>query len=165
LFRDDENFKKHGDLIRSLFAPARTVSAKIDRLFSEFENTENLVIGIHLRKGDYQVWQEGKYYFSNDIYIDKMEQLQNYFNSIGKKVLFLLCSNESIEENEFKKYNIRLGIGETIEDLYSLARCDLLIGPPSTYSSWASFYGKIPLLHIADRSQIVRIEDFSIVGS
>jgi hypothetical protein len=165
LFRDDENFKKHANTIRSLFAPDEVVSDKIDRLFSEFANPNDLVIGIHLRKGDYKMWQEGKYYFSNDVYIDKMEQLRSYFSSVGKQVFFLICSNEPIKKNEFKQYNIRLGIGGIMEDLYSLAKCDFLIGPPSTYSSWASFYGKVPLLHIADRSQIVKIEDFSIAGS
>jgi hypothetical protein len=164
LFRDDENFNKHGDTIRALFAPDEKVSEKINLLFSDTQNMQSLVIGVHLRKGDYKVWQEGRYYFSNDVYIDKMEQLQTYFSSIGKKVLFLLCSNESIEENEFRNHNIKLGIGGIIEDLYSLAKCDLLIGAPSTYSGWASFYGKVPLLFITDRSQIINVEDFSIVG-
>ncbi len=161
LYRDNDNFKKHGDIIRTLFAPDEKVSEKINMLFSDTQNMQDLVIGVHLRKGDYKVWQDGKYYFGNDVYIDKMEQLQNYFSSIGKKVLFLLCSNESIEEKEFSHHNIKLAIGGMMEDLYSLAKCDLLIGAPSTYSGWASFYGKVPLLFITDRSQIIKIEDFS----
>jgi hypothetical protein len=165
LFRDQENFGKHSDLIRSYFSPGNEVTDKINQLISVCRNKSDVIVGVHLRRGDYKLWQEGKYYFNNDIYIDKMEQLENYFKSSGKKVLFLMCSDESIQEHKFeKKYNIKLGIGSLIEDLYSLAKCDYLIGPPSTYSMWASFYGKVPLLHILDQSQVVKIEDFSIVG-
>ena len=34
---------------------------------------------------------------------------------------------------------------------------------PSTYSMWASFYGKVPLLNINNQSQIVKLEEFCIV--
>jgi hypothetical protein len=36
------------------------------------------------------------------------------------------------------------GPGHFIEDLYALASCDYIIGPPSTFSQWASFYGNVP---------------------
>ena len=36
------------------------------------------------------------------------------------------------------------GPGTEIGDLYSLAACDYIIGPPSTYTQWASFYGQVP---------------------
>jgi hypothetical protein len=39
--------------------------------------------------------------------------------------------------------------GSAVEDLYSLARCDYLLGPPSTFSLWASFYGNVPLHQMA----------------
>ncbi|MFN5837557.1 MAG: hypothetical protein ACK47J_12755, partial [Pseudanabaena sp.] len=64
----------------------------------------------------------------------------------------------------FTKYNIRFGINGIIEDLYSMAKCDYLIGPPSTYSMWASFYGMVPLLHIYDKHQIINLKDFLIVS-
>ncbi|MGQ0657567.1 MAG: hypothetical protein ACT4NU_05635 [Chromatiales bacterium] len=36
------------------------------------------------------------------------------------------------------------GAGVPIEDLYALARRDLIAGPPSALTQWASFYGKVP---------------------
>jgi Glycosyl transferase family 11 len=164
LFRDQENFSKHSDLIRSFFVPDSKVVDKIDKLIADCRNKSEVVVGVHLRKGDYKIWNEGKYYFSNDVYADKMEQIRRYFNSLGKEVLFLMCSDELIQEQYFEnKYNVKLGIGSLIEDLYSLAKCDYLIGPPSTYSMWASFYGKVPLSHILDQSQLIKIGNFSIV--
>jgi hypothetical protein len=47
-------------------------------------------------------------------------------------------------------------------DLYSLARCDYVFGPPSTYSQWASFYGNKPLLHVFDRDSQLLPERFGV---
>ena len=163
LFRDDKNFRKHSDIIRGYFTPDQEILYKTDQLISDCRNKCDVLIGIHLRRGDFKLYEEGKYYFHDDVYVDKMEQIENHFNLMNKQVLFLMCSNESIQEYNFKKYNIRLGINKFIEDLYSLAKCDYLIGPPSTYSMWASFYGKVPLLSINNQSQIVKLEDFCIV--
>ncbi|MBF0205364.1 MAG: hypothetical protein HQK53_00600 [Oligoflexia bacterium] len=38
--------------------------------------------------------------------------------------------------------------GNIIEDLYSIARGDLILGPPSTYSGWAAWYANIPLVNL-----------------
>jgi hypothetical protein len=163
LFRDPQNFSKHGDKIRAYFTPDKEITDKINELILDCKDKYDVVIGIHLRRGDYRNVEGGKYYFSDDVYLDKMNQIENYFNSMGNRTLFLMCSDESIEVNNFKKCSIKLGFKKPIEDLYSLAKCDYLLGPPSTYSMWASFYGKVPLLHINDPSQVVNLEEFYIV--
>ena len=63
---------------------------------------------------------------------------------------FLICSDEPQHGGDFARMNVHFGTGHAIEDLYALARCDYLIGPPSTFSAWASFYGKVPLYFIED---------------
>lgn len=165
LFRDNKNFEKHENIIRKYFTPDKKITNRIDLLISECKSNAEVIVGVHLRRGDYRLWEGGKYYFNDDIYIDKIQQLESYFNSIGKQVKFLICSNETIQESNFSNYNVKLGINGLIEDLYSLARCDYLIGPPSTFSMWASFYGKVPLLHIETASQSIKLEDFFIVRS
>ncbi|MBD2188610.1 alpha-1,2-fucosyltransferase [Pseudanabaena mucicola] len=163
LFRDNKNFLKHSDIIRSFFTPDTEVLEAINQLILDCRNRCEIIVGVHIRRGDYKLWENGKYYFNDDVYINKMNQLEKCFNLIGKRVLFLICSNEPIEIDNFREKNIQLGIGLIIEDLYSLAQCDYLIGPPSTYSMWASFYGKVPLLHIREKSQILKLENFTIV--
>jgi hypothetical protein len=165
IFRDHKGFEKHANIIRKYFTPDDKVVNRIDELMLECRSQAEIIIGVHLRRGDYRLWEGGKYYFNDDIYIDKIQQLKNHFNSIGKKVIFLICSNEPIQDLSFSKYNIKLGTNNLIEDLYSLARCNYLIGPPSTFSMWASFYGKVPLLHIETSSQSIKPEDFLIVKS
>lgn len=66
------------------------------------------------------------------------------------KVSFLVCSNEQLGKHEFPGLSLGFGPGFPVEDLYALANCDYVFGPPSTYSQWASFYGDTPLLHLDD---------------
>lgn len=47
-----------------------------------------------------------------------------------------------------------------IEDMYSLAECDYIIGPPSTYTMWASFYGEVPLYMVDNPSLKPVLSDF-----
>jgi hypothetical protein len=74
-----------------------------------------------------------------------MKQLQESF--AGEKVRFLIFSDEEQDTDVFKAagsdYFFRSG--HIIENLYSLAECDYIVSPPSTYGEWASFYGRTPL--------------------
>ena len=163
LFRDHKNHAKHSETIRKLFTPDQQILNEVNNLISYARNQGDILIGVHLRKGDYKEWRGGKYYFTDEIYAGKMFQLVSHFGDMGKQVTFWMCSNEVIDEHNFDKYNILLGPGHVIKDLYSLSKCDYIIGPPSTYSRWASFYGKVPLLRIKDPVQRISVEDFLVV--
>ena len=45
-------------------------------------------------------------------------------------------------------------------DQWLMSQCDYLVGPPSTFTTWASFMGKVPLLHIMGKDQKVQLCDF-----
>jgi hypothetical protein len=59
----------------------------------------------------------------------------------GRKVHFLICSNETIPADQLTGLSYSFGLGDLIEDLYNLSECNYNAGPPSTFSMWASFYG------------------------
>ena len=63
-----------------------------------------------------------------------------------RKIAFLLCSNGKFNHADFNGLKVRPGPGHLVEDMYSLAETDFMVGPPSTYTEWASFYGQKPLL-------------------
>jgi hypothetical protein len=54
------------------------------------------------------------------------------------------------------------GPGDPAGDLFSLAACDYIMGPPSTFTLWASFFGGVPLYTINNSSDSLRIESFAI---
>jgi len=38
--------------------------------------------------------------------------------------------------------------------------CDYLIGPPSTFTLWASYVGKVKYFHLKNKSGEIAIDDF-----
>jgi hypothetical protein len=64
----------------------------------------------------------------------------------GRRVGFLVCSNESVSPLlNLQGLKVIRGPGSAVADLYTLAACDQLMGPPSTFSLWASYWGGAPL--------------------
>jgi hypothetical protein len=53
------------------------------------------------------------------------------------------------------------GPGHVVQDMYALARCDYLLGPPSTFTIWSSFYGRVPLCHVESPDQELALASFS----
>jgi hypothetical protein len=164
LFRDRDNFNKYLDILKKFFSPieihAKNVDTLIQNCRSEQEKNK-LLIGVHLRRGDYQTFQGGKYYYENSVYLKYMTQVYRIFQQEQKSVAFLLCSNEAISE-VFNQFEVYTGTGHLIEDLYCLAKCDYLMGPNSTYTSWASIYGDVPLCHLQTRDQVLQLSDFKV---
>ena len=94
--------------------------------------------------------------------IEKMQQIDTQLSKMGLSTLYLLCSDEPINIGNFQGLPIKTGNNHLIEDLYSLAACDYIMGPPSTYSMWASFYGQTPRVEIIDGNQSLSLDDFQI---
>ncbi|MCW3058345.1 MAG: hypothetical protein JWQ02_166, partial [Capsulimonas sp.] len=46
--------------------------------------------------------------------------------------------------------------------MYSLSECDYILGPPSTFTAWASFYGQKPLYKILEPEAAVSLDDFYV---
>ena len=48
-----------------------------------------------------------------------------------------------------------------IEDVYALSQCDYILGPPSTFSMWASFIGDVPLRIVKYANENITLDQFS----
>jgi hypothetical protein len=119
-------------------------------------------VGVHIRKGDYANFKNGIYFFTNETYLEKMKTIVDLFKD--KKVGFLLCSNEAVDLSAFQGLTTFNSSGQFIEDIYSLAQCDCIIGPPSTFSKWACFYGQVPLCSFT-KDQQIQPDDFTLIYS
>jgi hypothetical protein len=149
--------KKHGDTVREYFKPADVYQSDIKAFIQENREGYDVLIGIVIRHGNYRKWQKGKYFYSIDKYVNFMKQLKDLL--CDKKIKFLVFSDEEQDTNVFKSANIDFFFrsGHMIENLYSLAECDYIVSAPSTFGTWASFYGKVPLCIINDPDQILTI--------
>ncbi len=159
-FQDMAAFKKHSDTIRRFFEPLPSIQKNVSALIGHCRQGTEVIIGVHIRRGDYKDFMGGQYFYDHDKYAGLMHRIESLLQ--GQKVLFLICSNEPIPTEVFDDFNLCLGNNHLVEDLYSLAQCDYLIGPPSTYTMWASFYGQVPLYRVLDLSAPFSLDEFSI---
>lgn len=130
------------------------------RTLSKINRSYHQLVGIHIRRGDYRYWANGKYYFDDDTYLKYMRnisiELKNFFD---KKLLFILFSDETI--NIKRADNIIISKNEWFIDQLLMSKCDFLIGPPSSFTLWASYIGKVKFFHIKDNTGQIKINDFS----
>jgi|GEM_PF-183683 len=140
--------QRHAGKIRDYFRPieeyARASREAVDRL----RRDADIVVGVHVRHGDYRVWRGGKYFFPASRYAGWMQELAAQFPE--RKVAFFVCSDEPRNADEFPGLSVGLGTGSAMGDLHALAGCDYIFGPQSTFPQWASFYGNKPLLLLKD---------------
>lgn len=134
--------------IKTIFEPKEEHVKKIENMIEKARQSSDLLIGIHIRRGDYQEYMNGIYYFDDESYCTLMKGIEELFPT--KIIAFYLCSNEPIKKEKFADFKIHIGNNHIIEDLYCLAKCNYIAGPPSTYSAWASFYGDVPLFTVKD---------------
>ncbi len=158
LFKYYSGVTKHQEYVRSklafkdeLIAASKTF---IETILREHSNSK--LIGVHVRRGDYATWLNGKYYYSTPTYYSKLVEIAD----LVLKSIFLINSNELIDFNNEDKYTIYYCNGSTIEDLHSLSCCDYIMGPPSTFSGWAAFMGSSPLFFIQNTDKIKSMDLF-----
>jgi hypothetical protein len=163
MFRAVKSFDKHADEFRSLFTPKEKHLENVRSVITRARSQCEVLVGVHIRHGDYKDHFGGIYYYETAVYKEKMEQVKALFP--GKSVKFLVCSNGQITDADFAGLDVAFGLGEQLEDMYSFAYCDHIIGPPSTFTGWASFWGKKPLCFIDSRERKISKEDFFIFNS
>jgi hypothetical protein len=160
LFRDFTSFPKHAVSIREYFRPLPSFRDNVDALMMAVREGCDIVVGLHIRRGDYQGFMDGKFFHTLENYLRWMEHVRGLLQ--GKVVKFLVCSDERQPDGVFSRFNVVFGTGHLIEDLYALARCDFILGPPSTFSAWASFYGQVSLRMVMSPVEEPALEEFVI---
>jgi hypothetical protein len=157
---NEELVIKHSGEIRKIFTFRSEVTGAVDAVFSKFNR--EIVIGVHIRRGDYAEWNDGAYYYTDEEYLHVMRDIEKQFNDKGQNIKFLLCSNESLDIEHFKGLDcFIISDSSGPKDLYALSKCSYITGPPSSYSQWASFFGEKPLRLIINANEKILLSDFS----
>lgn len=159
-FRAYSSVQKHTAKIRQYYQLLPEYQKEIDSLISKARSKGDILIGLHVRQGDYKQWMSGRFFYETSQYLALMKNVKSLF--ADQEVSFLICSNVDQSGYFQSQSNITFGLGSPVQDLYSLAQCDYILGPPSTFSLWASFYGEKPLYHIYDINQSFSLNNFSI---
>lgn len=154
-FRAPNLVIKHADRIRDIFRINSNYEIEADRLLQPGKETDKTLVGIHIRKGDYQ---GGEFDWSLETYISIMESIKK----LVKNPIFVVCSNENIYEKIPKSLDCIFPKSEAIIDMLCLSKCALIAAPPSTFSGWASFMRSVPLYKITSPEAISTLDQFTV---
>ena len=149
-------------MLKQIFRPKEEIMQKAETLVSDMRKDCDIIVGVHIRRGDYATWHQGRFFYELEDYHQFMLRVKELYK--GKKVSFFISSNEDFSLEIFEDCLCRRFGKEpsgAILDLYTLSLCDCIIGPFSSYSRWASFIGEKPLCFIEARDQQFTYDSFS----
>lgn len=152
-FRDDTNLVRYHDVIARYFQPIASIREPVERLLSHARTLGEEVIGVHIRQGDYREWKNGVHYFETEQYAHWMREVSHLDPS--RKTVFLVCASDPVDTACFTGLEVVMGPGSVIGDLYALSLSNRIMGPPSTFSTWASYAGRVPLCMLQHHLQEV----------
>ena len=147
--------------IREYFRPVPAVEAEVRSAVATARRECDVLVGVHVRHGDYRTWEEGRWFFPLAQYAHVMRQAAGLFPD--RRVRFLMCSDEAQDPAELADLPVAWGPGGEASDLFALAECDSIIGPmASTYARWAAFYGGKPLYPLSDWEKPLTLDSFQV---
>lgn len=159
---DNAFILKHKQELLDIFAFRSEVTEKVERSLSGFDG---VTVGVHIRRGDYKAWRGGAYYYDDATYISVMQTLASQLQKQDVKCRFLICSNEPFDTGLTDLNIAQIPEASGMDDLCALSQCDYIVGPPSSFSQWASFYGDVPLHLILSAKDEIDIKNFCpVVG-
>lgn len=145
---------------------------KINKLFKNdcpeiikkyFPDKNKITIGLHIRRGDYKYYKDGKYYYTDEVYQNAVKSFTENLNL--KDFNIIIFTNDKGLDKEFYLKNFKncFFSNEEFQIDYELMKnCNYLIGAPSSFTMWASYLGNVPLYHIKEKNQAVTRECFKI---
>jgi len=164
-FRDPKNLAKHfKEVVDLLDYNAATKNEVSQFLLSKGIAEDDFVVGFHVRRADYREYEGGKYFIEDDQWLSIIQLVREQVISSGNRFVGLLFSNENVDHFIHGASDLYLGPGGMLSDLAAFGRCQLIVAPPSTYSGWASFSRKVPILKIERASYQISIGDAKIVS-
>jgi Glycosyl transferase family 11 len=152
--------KHREEVLRSLALSAPHLELA-HREIGKFRETSDYLIGVHIRQGDYALWNRGRHYHDTRQYVTWMRTAVERFADRGR-IGFVVCSDRPQPRELFAGLNVLVSSdansGAAVRDLIRLSRCDLLMAPPSTYGCWASLMGTVPILPLRSKQMDVASE-------
>ena len=152
------------DHIRQILTPTIPSVKLAEAFIEELKTKFSKVIGIHARRGDYKEFIGGKHYHSWEQYFKWICQVKKLFEyRTSDKVAFLICSDEEPDQTIFKSLPVySLPQNNMMCEIHALSLCNYLLGPPSSFGTWAAWHGKVPRCVLEEHTYIEKAEQFSI---
>ena len=155
---------QNANWIRKIMTPSDYYVKRAENHIKSLKKNFDYIVGVHARRGDYKHYQEGRHYHSWKDYKKWIIQIISIFKCEGcSNIGFLLCSNEAPNKEIFEDLPMYFSDENSMmTDMHMLSLCDFIIGPPSSFSTWVSWHGKVKRLIISKDYVISSSDQFSI---
>lgn len=142
-------------VIRRLLSFRSPFHQKAAAISQQLRQDCDVLVGVHARRGDYASHRNGCWFYNEADYLRWIHQAPSLFPAIdANRIGFVVCSNDGGFLASCQGEAIAISpMGSAAGDQLLLSHCDLILGPPSTFSVWAAFLTDTRLLHIFRRDQ------------
>lgn len=151
LFRNKDGLEKFKSQVKHAFRPSKEYEIKLDKFLKTF-SPKQFKVAIHIRRTDYKTHLDGQYYFEIEDYKNVIRKIEKKFSQ--KKLVFIICSDEPRSLSEFADIQNEVILSPFLEDfvvdLFLISECDLIVGPPSSFTQFAAWIGEKQLKQITD---------------
>lgn len=153
-------FLKYKPEILRLFA----FDAGVEQTVATTLGTDSsLRLGVHIRRGDYKTFHGGRFYYTDEQYVDTIRRFLALHPS--EQVTVYICGNDPQLSRDYYRQQLPtcrvvFPDGNPAEDLCLLSHCHWLMGAPSTFSLVAAMYRDLPLYWIEDPAAPFTTDNF-----
>ena len=148
IFTSEKDFliERYRPNLRQFFTPPVVYEEKIQEPLEKLKESCDIVVGVVIRHGDYREYRSGEYFYSLSVFHRLLMECTEFMKpSISG---FFIASDEDQDTVLFEDFPFYFRQGHPVENLNALCRCDYLMGTPSTFLTWPSFFGNIPCFQL-----------------
>lgn len=100
----NENKERFFHELKEIFTPSKEIRDYCLTKLNQMKNNHDIVIGLHIRYGDYRTFKNGKYFYELEQYRAKAEEVVTELGQNHSVALFV-ASNERIDSGTFDGLN------------------------------------------------------------
>ena len=161
------SIKIHQHKLRDYLKPNKRFLATADKIIYELRSKYDCVVGVHARRGDYATYLDGIHYHSWESYLHWANQTKQLLEKSGiKNIGIAICSDEEAPSLTNKDEDVHFNSSNCfMVDIHLLSLCDYNLGPPSSFGTWVSWFGKVPRLVLYNKTEITSLNEFEVSQS
>ena len=155
-------FQQHK--IRNYLSPNKKYVVSAKKIINDLRSNYDCIVGIHARRGDYITYLDGIHYHSWESYLNWGNKTKKALEFSGKKnVGIVICSDEMPPSSLPKNKDVYFSSSnDFMVDIHLLSLCDYNLGPPSSFGTWISWFGKVPRLVVYNKTEVTSLDQFEV---
>lgn len=153
--------------LRDYLIPNKRFVVSAEKIIDDLRSKYECIVGVHARRGDYATYLGGKHYHSWETYLHWANQTKQVLAKSGKNnVGIVICTDDKLPSLVRNNEDVCFSTSnEIMVDIYILSLCDYNLGPPSSFGTWISWFGKVPRFVVYKNTEITSLKRFELCAT